>query len=297
MEVKYFSRVTGKVEVEKVYGANAIKWLYENKFAKVFSPVICQSPFSKLYGEIQNTSWSKSKILPFVKEFEIPMNDFLPENGEYQNFNEFFIRKFRNGKRPFTLNPKEMGAFAEARYFGYESMTSDKKVPVKGAYLSSAALLENSEYANTFKDGPLLLARLCPVDYHRFHFPDNGSVVTDYRINGLFHSVNPLALKMEPEIFIKNERHVTILNTENFGKLAYIEVGAICVGKIIQTNKLFSGMSFSKGSEKGFFLFGGSTVIVLGEKGKWMPSADILENTSQGIETFLQLGSPVAVLK
>jgi phosphatidylserine decarboxylase len=295
MEVKYFSRVTGKIENEKVYGANAVKWLYENPFAKAISPLICKAPLSKLYGEIQNTSWSKSKINPFIKDFDIPMNDFLPKDGKFQNFNEFFIRKFRPGKRTFVENPKEMGAFAEARYFGYESMTADKKIPVKGSFLSSESLLENSEFANIFKNGPLLLARLCPVDYHRFHFPDNGSVITDYRINGLFHSVNPLALKKNPEIFIQNERHVTILNTENFGKLAYIEVGAICVGKIIQTNTLFPGMTFNKGDEKGYFLFGGSTVIVLGENGKWKPSSDILENTNKGIETYLQLGTSAAV--
>jgi phosphatidylserine decarboxylase len=109
--------------------------------------------------------------------------------------------------------------------------------------------------------------------------------------------VNPLALKVKPEIFIENERHVTILNTDNFGKMAYIEVGAICVGKIIQSKPLYAGMPFSKGDEKGYFLFGGSTVIVLGEKGKWTPSSDIVNNTHNGLETYLQLGMTAAILK
>jgi phosphatidylserine decarboxylase len=297
MEVKYFSRVTGKVETEKVYGADAVRWLYENPLAKVLSPLICRAPLSMAYGEIQNSSWSKRKVAPFIKDFEIPIGDFLPENGEYNNFNDFFIRRFRNGKRSFVENRNEMGAFAEARYFGYESMTPDKKIPVKGNFLSSEALLENTKWASSFKDGPLLLARLCPVDYHRFHFPDGGKVIEDYRIHGLFHSVNPLALKVKPEIFIENERHVTILDTDNFGKMAYIEVGAICVGKIIQSKPLYAGMPFSKGDEKGYFLFGGSTVIVLGEKGKWTPSSDIVNNTHNGLETYLQLGMTAAILK
>jgi phosphatidylserine decarboxylase len=189
-----------------------------------------------------------------------------------------------------------MAAFAEARYFGFESMGENQKIPVKGKYLSADALLNNSKWASAFQNGPLLLARLCPVDYHRFHFPDAGKIVEDYRIHGLFHSVNPLALKANPEIFIQNERHVTILETENFGKLAYIEVGAICVGKIIQSKNLNPGVKFFKGEEKGYFLFGGSTVIVLGEKGKWIPSQDISRNTIDGIETYLHLGTPVAVL-
>lgn len=297
MEVKYFSRVTGKIEIEKVYGAAAIKWLYESPIAKLLSPLICRAPLSKAYGELQNTSWSKSKITPFIEEFSIPMSEFLPESGEYNNFNEFFIRQFRSGKRPFVENKNEMAAFAEARYFGYESMGSEQKIPVKGSFLSSESLLDSTKWSKVFKNGPLLLARLCPVDYHRFHFPDSGKVLEDYRIRGLLHSVNPLALKVKPDIFIQNERHVTILETENFGKLAYIEVGAICVGKIVQSKKIKSGTTFKKGEEKGYFLFGGSTVIVLGEKDRWIPSSDIIKNTREGFETYLQLGTPVAVLK
>jgi phosphatidylserine decarboxylase len=84
-----------------------------------------------------------------------------------------------------------------------------------------------------------------------------------------------------------NEREVSILETENFGKLAYVEVGATCVGKIKQT---YRGKAFARGDEKGMFLFGGSTVIVIGEKGRWDIDPKILEFTSQGIETYLKMG-------
>lgn len=295
MELKYFSRISGKIETEKVYGEGAVRWLYENSVGKFLAPLICKAPLSILYGEIQNLPWSAGKIPSFIQNYNINMDDFLPENGKYKNFNEFFIRKFRDGKRPFIKNKKELAAFAEARYFGYISMTDDQKIPVKGSLLSAAGLLENSKWAEVFKDGPLLLARLCPVDYHRFHYPDDGKIIEDYRVHGLYHSVNPVALKAKPEIFIQNERHVTILDTLNFGKLAYIEVGAICVGKIVQSKKLQPQMNFQRGEEKGYFLFGGSTVIVLGEKGRWMPTADIIEHTNQGIETYLHIGTSAGV--
>jgi len=106
--------------------------------------------------------------------------------------------------------------------------------------------------------------------------------------------VNPLALKMKQDILMTNERHVTIVETKNFGKLAYIEVGAVCVGKIVQSQPLVKGGSFKRGDEKGYFLFGGSTVIVVGEKGKWKPSQDILDYTKKGMETYIQLGMSVA---
>ena len=185
-----------------------------------------------------------------------------------------------------------MGAFAEARYFGYEQVHDELRIPVKGNFLTAAKLLGNTKYAGEFEGGPLLLARLCPVDYHRYHYADAGETLENYRIHGKYDSVNPLALKYKQDIFIKNERRVSVVNTENFGKLAYIEVGATCVGKIVQTSD--EKKPHLRGEEKGYFLFGGSTVIVLGEKGRWVPSQDILEHTQKGLETYVQLGDEVA---
>jgi phosphatidylserine decarboxylase len=299
MEIKFFNRVTGKMDHEIVYGDKFIEWLYESNSGKALTPLICKAPLSKLYGTLQDLSLSQRKVGPFIKKFQIKMEDYIPEDGRtekapYSTFNQFFIRRFRPGKRPIVENPSEMSAFSEARYFGYESVHDDESVPVKGHNLKPKALIANSKWEKTFEDGPLLLARLCPVDYHRYHYPDDGFIVDNYRVNGLYHSVNPLALKSKEDILITNERHVTIIDTINFGKLAYIEVGAICVGKIVQSLPLDKGRSFGRGEEKGYFLFGGSTVIVIGEKGKWKPSADILDNTKKGFETYLHLGMTVA---
>ena len=160
--------------------------------------------------------------------------------------------------------------------------------------LKAVDLIGNQELAKDFVGGPLMIARLCPVDYHRYHYPDNGMTTKSYSIHGDYHSVNPLALKYRGDIFIKNERRVSILDTEKFGKLAYIEVGATCVGKIVQS--FDESKPFKKGDQKGYFLFGGSTVIVCGEKGKWQPSLDMMENTKLGIETYIKLGDEVATL-
>lgn len=298
MEINFYNRVTQSVEREKVYGDKMVEWLYQSNSGKALSHVICLPPISKLYGALQDTAWSKSKINPFIQNFNIPMEDYLPETqnteSPYSSFNQFFIRRFKEGKRPFVHAPHEMAAFSEARYYGYSSVHDDESVPVKGACLKPKQLISHSKWEDTFHEGPLLLARLCPVDYHRFHYPDDGIILDDYRVEGLLHSVNPLALKAKQDILITNERHVTILETKNFGKLAYIEVGAICVGKIVQSKPLQKGDSFKRGEEKGYFLFGGSTVIVIGEKGKWTPSQDILDYTKKGMETYLHLGMSVA---
>mgnify|MGYP000123733704 FL=1 len=297
MEIQYFNRHTGQNEIEKVYGDAAVRWLYESTSGSFASTALVKAPISVLYGFMQDLPFSKFKIDEFVKNYNINLEDYVPEEGRtwnspYSTFNQFFIRKFKDGKRPFESDSNKLAAFSEARYFGYESITDEQSIPVKGKFLNSKELLANSKWTETFKDGPLLLARLCPVDYHRFHYPDDGKVLDYYKVNGAYHSVNPIALKAKNDIFSTNIREVTILETENFGKLAYVEVGAIMVGKIVQSGDL---KNFKRGDEKGYFLFGGSTVIVIGEKGKWKPSSDIIENTKEKRETYLHLGSEVGL--
>jgi phosphatidylserine decarboxylase len=289
MEIKYFNRGEDRVEVEKVYGQKAIKWLYDSSLGRLMASLLVRPWLSKLYGRFQDMRWSQRKIAPFVEEYEIPMDEFVDEN--YKSFNQFFIRKFKEGMRPFDERPTMMPAFCEARYFGHDQIDDTTTIPVKGTYLRPRDLVASEKWAPYFEGGPFLVARLCPVDYHCFHFPDSGRVLDSYRVSGILHSVNPLALEKRPDIFIVNERQVSILETEHFGKLAYIEVGAICVGKIHQT---YAGPEFRRGGEKGHFLFGGSTVIVLGEKGKWSPTEDILENTKNSQEVYVKLGQELA---
>lgn len=299
-EIKYFNRMTNKVEVEKVYGDWFIKFLYSSALGHQIGNVFTNKYFSKIYGAFQDMPSSHNKVRPFIEKFNIPIDEYEPgtrpaldTRDSYRTFNEFFIRRFKLGKRSFVAEPNRMPAFAEARYVGFDAVNEKDLYPVKGQYLLAKDLVGNDQVAKIFEGGPLVIARLCPVDYHRYHYPDNGKVLDNFRVPGAYDSVNPLALKYKNQIFIKNERHVSILQTENFGRLAYIEVGAICVGKIVQSHRW--NKPFMRGEEKGYFLFGGSTVVLLGEKGAWKPSADILANTAKGVETYLHLGSEVAV--
>lgn len=298
-QIKFFHREHNKIETEKVYGDLLIKLLYKSSSGKFLAPIFANKYLSKVYGVMQNNMLTQLKVPKFVTNFDIDLEDYLPGSVKidnqalsYRNFNEFFIRAFKPGKRLFASGKDLMGAPAEARYYGHEKVTDDLKIPVKGKDLNAQKLLQNEKWQDLFKNGPLLIARLCPVDYHRYHYPDNGKTLDHYQIKGSFHSVNPLALQSKSDILIANERRVSILETQNFGKLAYIEVGAAMVGKIVQSFDESKG--FKKGDEKGYFLFGGSTVILLGEEGKWLPSKDILTNTKNNIETYIKLGDMIA---
>ena len=300
-EIQYFNRSTNKVETEKVYGDYFVKLLYESNSGRMLAPIFASKILSKIYGTIQSSMLTQVKVPKFVENFNIDMSEYKKgsvevdnQNLSYKSFNEFFIREFKSGKRKFIQDPLQMPAPCEARYFGYEAIDENVAVPVKGKYLKADALLGDIDKAAPFIGGPLVIARLCPVDYHRYHYPDSGKTIDAYPIHGEFHSVNPVALKNKPDIFIENERRVAILDTINFGKIAYIEVGAAMVGKIIQSHD--ESKSFRRGQEKGYFLFGGSTVIILGEKRRWAPSKDMIENTLNGMETYIKLGDEIGIV-
>lgn len=302
-EIQVFNRYRNEIEIEQVYGDSMVKFAYGNPVGRLVEPVIASKLLSRIYGSSQDSAKSAKKVDPFIRAFNIRIDQFEkgsfgdnPIESSYASFNEFFIRAFKTGERTFTPNEHEMGAFAEARYFGHAAMSDELTIPVKGSMLRAVDLLGDCggdpELAKDFIGGPLMVARLCPVDYHRYHYPDDGKTVKAFPVPGDLHSVNPLALKYRQDIFIKNERRVAILETEHFGRLAYIEVGATCVGKIVQS--FDESRPFRKGDEKGYFLFGGSTVVLCGEPGRWTPSADMLKNTRDGIETYIQLGDVVA---
>ena len=289
--ILYVDLDSGEVEVENVYGGFWIRLLYGTGLGRLVSGAVAAPAVSRIYGRLQDRPSSRRKIRPFVERFGIAMDDFLVEEGRpphdpYSSFNAFFTRRARPDARP-VAEPPALPAPCDARYFGYAALDESVRVPVKGRFLAAPALLRNEAWSESFVGGPGFVARLCPVDYHRFHFPDDGEVLDSWRLPGALHSVNPWALAARADIFLRNERQVSILATANLGKLAFVEVGATFVGSIVQTH---TGPRFSRGDEKGMFRFGGSSVVVLGEPGRWSVSPKVLENTANGLETYLKMG-------
>jgi phosphatidylserine decarboxylase len=294
-----YDRKAGRVVEEKIFGESGVRFLYGNPLGSALeSTLLCRPWFSKLYGAYQSSGRSSGAIAEFVRRFEIPMQEY--EDGPFRTFNDFFIRKLRPGAREFESDPNRLPAPAEGRYLVFPSVGENTPLPVKGATLNARALLgieEAPEEASRlglrhFVGGPGFIARLCPVDYHRFHFPDSGKVVGRFRRRGPLRSVNPIALAVRGDLLFRNEREVSILETKNFGRLAYVEVGAICVGKIVQTHP--ENRDFARGDEKGYFLFGGSTVIVLGERGAFEFDTDLLDKSGTGVECLVRLGEGIA---
>jgi phosphatidylserine decarboxylase len=238
----------------------------------------------------QNTPWSARKIEPFVRKHHIDMSEFEP--GPFRSYASFFDRRFLPGKRSFPTNADDMGAFGEGRYFGWDRVNAGMTFPVKGTALDAQSILGKEEHVARFQDGPVILARLSPVDYHHLHFPDAGTVIGHAQNGRRLWTVNPTALRNQPDILFRNERHVQLLKTDNFGILGFVEVGALSVGRIVQVHQ--RDRAFTRGAEKSVFKFGGSAVVLFGERGAWSPADDILRHTSEGMETYLRLGEVIA---
>jgi phosphatidylserine decarboxylase len=265
---------------------------YESEPQRSITQWIKSQPlFDWLYAAYENTHWSAREIEPFVRKYHIDMSEF--ESREYGSFAEFFDRRLRPGVRSFPSAPGEMGAFAEARYFGWTRFDAEQRFPVKGHSLSAEQILGNAQRARPFIGGPVLLVRLAPVDYHHVHYPDHGRTSDHGRLGHRLWTVNWHALLSKPDILFSNERNINILETRHFGRLAFVEVGALSVGRIVQVHPLDA--PFQRGEEKSVFRFGGSAIVVFGEPGMWRPSDDLLEHTKEGVETLVRLGEPVGL--
>jgi phosphatidylserine decarboxylase len=243
-----------------------------------------------LLAAYQNSSRSAKQIEPFIREHNIDMSEFKPVI--YRCFADFFDREFKPGVRPFVTGSNELAAFAEARYFGWEAVAPDQQFPVKGHSLSVEYILGTAKRAAVFVGGPVLLARLSPMDYHHVHYPDDGTTLDTACIGRSLWTVNWHALLNQPNILFRNERQIHILQTRHFGRLGFVEVGAMSVGRIVQVHP--TDTEFHRGQEKSVFKFGGSAIVVFGEPRAWRPTEDILEHTAKGIETLVRLGDTVA---
>ncbi len=243
-------------------------------------------------GYYQNTRISRRDIPGFVKALGIDLGEAEKTMDEFTSFNDFFSRKLKPLARPIIPEPDRLCLPADGRILALPVLQEQTCLAVKGARLDLKHLLLDSALHSTHLGGTAIIVRLSPMDYHRFHFCFAGTPSQSRRISGHFYSVNPIALAEKPGLWSKNERQITILDNSRLGKILHIEVGATFVGKILQT--FLPGSSVTKGQEKGTFLFGASTVILIFEPGKITLDPDLIENTQAGYETLDFMGSGFA---
>lgn len=290
----YFDRQSKAVVEEQVYGGVFLRLLYGkagiSRWARVaLLPCIVKLPlFSSVYGWFQKSRLSRLKVKRFIRNFGINTTEFVDSVESFPSFNAFFTRHLDLSHRPFSKNDKEVIIPADARYLVFPNLARADGFWVKGVKFSLETLLQDRSLAARYAEGSMVIARLCPVDYHRFHFPCDAVPRPTRPIAGPLFSVSPLALRQQIAILSENKRMITPLETAHFGTILYIEVGATCVGTIHQT---YTPMKrYSKGEEKGYFSFGGSCVILLFEPGRVVFDTDLLEYSAKRMEVRALLG-------
>lgn len=288
--IRYFNRHTGTLETEQVYGEGFLRWSYGNPLGAISLNAFVKRPFfSKWYGRRMDEPKSAARVAPFIAQYGLDPADFADAPSSYRSFNEFFYRKLKPEARPIDADASSVVFPADGRHLGFECASAIEGVFVKGQKFDLAALLGDRELAARYADGALVLSRLCPVDYHRFHFPTAGIPGETRLIEGPLFSVNPIALRQRLAYLWTNKRTITELKTERFGTVLCLEIGATCVGTIRQT--FTPGQPVAKGAEKGYFAFGGSSTITLFEPGAIRLEPDLVENTRQQIELYATIGS------
>lgn len=292
-DIVYFDRYLQQLCTEKVYGDKALKWTYGTVPGRfLLAALIKRAIFSKWYGWRMDRPKSREKVLPFIDDYELDATEFVRSPEEFATFNEFFYRELKPMARPIAKDESAVVFPADGRHLCVPDLSQSTGLFVKGEMFDLATLLADEDLTKQFRGGSLLLSRLCPVDYHRFHFPAAGTPGEAKLLNGPLYSVNPIALKRNIQILATNKRELTILETEAFGRVLIIEVGATCVGGIVQT--FAPGTSVAKGAEKGYFRFGGSSTITIFEPGRITFDEDLVENSLQQRELYAKMGDRMA---
>jgi len=226
---------------------------------------------------------SKPLIKGFVRKNDINLDDFYADS--FTCFNDCFTRKIKEGKRPLDPGTDAFIAPCDALLSAY-SIAEDTRLNIKDSVYSISDLVENEELAKQYQGGICLVFRLCVNHYHRYIYLDSGSKEENVFIKGKLHTVRPIALEAYP-IFKRNCREYTLLHTDHFGDVIQMEVGAMLVGKI----KNHHGVAtFARGEEKGMFLYGGSTIVVLLEKDRVVLDPRFFEATARDEEIDVRMG-------
>lgn len=280
-----YNRKNKTIDRDFQYGGKYLNFLYNNIFGRIILKLIITPMFSKINAKYNKMAISKNKIKKFIKKYDISINEY--EEKDYNSFNDFFIRKKK--KTYYDKNKNSLISPADSKLMAYK-ITSDMKIKIKQSIYTIDELISDRIDLEQYKNGNCLIFRLSMDDYHRYCFVDDGKIEKSKKIKGKLHTVSSISDKHK--VYSQNTRICNYMDTHNFGKIIFIEVGALLVGRINTYNKEI----FSKGEEKGYFELGGSTIVILTSDIIKIDN-DIIEYSNRGIETKVEYGERIGELK
>ncbi len=286
-KIKVFDFKNQRVIEEKVPGESVLRLLYQNDTysALTLQRLMCKNSLvSRFISWLMKSPWSKRSIRDFVRDYGVKLGDF--QDVDYKSFNDFFIRKLRCDAR--MLSKEDIIVPCDGRHLFYQNTADIKGIYVKGQMFSVQELIPDQNIASLYKQGIMIISRLAPVDYHRFHFPIDCTVKNIRKIKGTLHSVNPIALKQRLKNIIENKKVFIELESAEYGNVLMIAVGATHVGSINIAAK--QSKRYKKGDELGYFSFGGSMIITLFQNDMLTIDKKLIEYTDNQMEVLLNMG-------
>lgn len=260
--------------------------LYGNLIGRCFVKILTMPWISKLGGAVLSTGLSALAIPSFIRNNQIDMSQF--EDVKYRNYNEFFMRKIKSEARVVDMDENHLISPCDCK-LTVLPVEKDGRFMIKQTSYTLQSLLKDEKEAEHYLGGTLCIFRLTVDDYHRYCYVDDAEVIRKAQIPGILHTVNPIANDVYP-IYKENTREYCVLFNKKLKRHLMMEVGALMVGKIVNHP---TDSQVRRAQEKGHFMFGGSTVIMVFEKGAVNIDKDILENSENDIETVVRYGMKI----
>lgn len=262
----------------------SIRFLYNTVPGRMVLKLLVKPNASKAVYYYMDSPWSKWLIGNYIRKYGIDMG--LYEEKKYRSFNDFFVRQKK--VIPKTTDENALISPCDG-YLSVYRITPEAEFNIKHVDYNMQALLDNDAIAERYRGGMCMIYRLAPHNYHRYIFTDSGEIKHRRRIEGELHCVRPMVCEKLP-VYIRNSREYTVIKSDNFGCMVQMEVGALFVGRICNHDRAGRVRRYD---EKGYFEFGGSTIIMLMERGKARLRGDIAEKVGTGEEVEIKAGEIV----
>lgn len=291
-------RRTGKLHEERMptYIRLGIRWMHQySAYKRAVDSSMVRQIFQTLtikQGRKFDDPASARSIPEFIRYHRLNVDEIAEPLSSFRTFNEFFYRRLKPGVRSLaSSDPLVAVSPADCRLNVFTSVDEATRLWIKGANFSLAALLKDEQLATYYEGGSLIVCRLAPQDYHRFHSPIDGHLTLYYHIPGTYFTVNPMAVRQKIDVYTENARTICLLDSDHFGKVAFVAIGAMMVGSIVITAA--GGSHVSRLDELGYFAFGGSTIVVLFPPGAIILDQDLVANSHEQVETLVQVGNSI----
>lgn len=232
----YYDRASGALLTEPVYADAFLRWSYNSQSGRLMTELIFrQKLFSRLYGWFHKRRWSRRKIRPFAERMRVSLDELVRPLEAFTDFNDFFTREIDLSKRSINRDPRVCVAPTDGKILAYPVVPLDMTFQVKRSAFNLREFLQDDTLARQYANGSMVISRLSLRDYHHIHFPDSGIPRRTLPIKGKYYAVGPYALGSLIPIYTENYRVLTLFDSDHFGQIAIVEVGAFTVGSIQQS--------------------------------------------------------------